>query len=128
MASPPIPPLARRNFRREGARGEEIAAGYLVENGYRIIAKNFRFRRAGEIDIVAREGDDLVFCEVKMRGSDAYGPPEYAVTPMKQRTIRKIAAAYLALNGIEGQPCRFDVVMIRSGAGPPAITLLRNAF
>jgi putative endonuclease len=118
----------RRNLRREGALGEEIAAGFLARHGYRIIERNFRFRRSGEIDIVARDGEDLVFCEVKMRSSDAFGLPEEAVTPSKQRRIRKIAAAYLAVNRIAGRACRFDVVSIRSGAGPPEISLFRDAF
>jgi putative endonuclease len=121
------PPL-RRNLRREGARGEEIAARFLVEQGFRIVERNFRFRRKGEIDIVAREGEYLVFCEVKMRTNDEYGLPEYAVTPMKQETIRRIAAAYLAIREIRGQPCRFDVVTIRLEGNTPAMTLLRNAF
>lgn len=118
----------RRNFRREGARGEEIAARFLVEQGYRIVERNFRFRRKGEIDIVAREGEYLVFCEVKMRTNDEYGLPEYAVTPLKQETIRRVAAAYLAMRGISGQPCRFDVVTIRFEGARPVMTLLRNAF
>jgi putative endonuclease len=127
----PLPrtrPSVRRNLRREGAQGEEIAVRFLVEQGYRIIERNFRFRRKGEIDIVARDGEYLVFCEVKMRTSDAFGLPEYAVTPMKQETIRRVAAAYLAVKDISGQPCRFDVVTIRCGGKTPAITLLRNAF
>ena len=118
----------RRNLRREGAQGEEIAARFLVEQGFRIIERNFRFRRKGEIDIVAREGEYLVFCEVKMRTNDEYGIPEYAVTPRKQETIRRIAAAYLALREISGQPCRFDVVTIRFEGKRPAMSLLRNAF
>jgi putative endonuclease len=117
-----------RNLRREGARGEEIAARFLVEQGYRIVERNFRFRRKGEIDIVARDGEDLVFCEVKMRRNDEYGLPEYAVTPAKQETIRMVAAAYLAMRGISGRPCRFDVVTIRFEGNTPAVTLLRNAF
>jgi putative endonuclease len=118
----------RRNLRREGARGEEIAARFLIEQGYRIVERNFRFRRKGEIDIVAREGECLVFCEVKMRTNDEYGLPEYAVTPRKQETIRRVAAAYLAMRGISGQSCRFDVVTIRFEGMTPAMTLLRNAF
>jgi putative endonuclease len=118
----------RRNLRREGARGEEIAARFLAGHGYRILERNFRFKRKGEIDIVAREGEYLVFCEVKMRTNDSYGLPEYAVTPLKQETIRRTAAAYLALKGIQGQPCRFDVVTIRFRGMAPEITLLRNAF
>jgi putative endonuclease len=118
----------RRNLRREGARGEEIAARFLVGEGYRIVERNFRFRRKGEIDIVAREGEYLVFCEVKMRTNDEYGLPEYAVTPSKQETIRRVAAAYLAVRGISGQSCRFDVVTIRFEGITPVLTLLRNAF
>ena len=133
---PPDPPprnskpglTLRRNLRREGARGEEIAARFLIEQGYRIVERNFRFRRKGEIDIVAREGEYLVFCEVKMRTNDEYGLPEYAVTPRKQETIRRVAAAYLAMRGISGQSCRFDVVTIRFEGMTPAMTLLRNAF
>ena len=119
---------SRRNLRREGARGEEIAARFLVGEGYRIVERNFRFRRKGEIDIVAREGEYLVFCEVKMRTNDEYGLPEYAVTSSKQETIRRVAAAYLAVRGISGQSCRFDVVTIRFEGITPVLTLLRNAF
>jgi ribonuclease HII len=118
----------RRNLRREGTKGEDIAARFLVEQGYRIVERNFRFKRKGEIDIIARDGAYLVFCEVKMRTNDEYGLPEYSVTPMKQETIRSIAAAYLAIKGIDDQPCRFDVVTILCGGNTPLITLLRNAF
>jgi len=120
--------IPRRNLRGEGARGEEIAAGFLAARGYRIVERNFRHRRTGEIDIVARDGEDLVFCEVKMRTNDAFGPPEYAVTWSKQETIRRVASAYLAIHGITGRSCRFDVVTIVEGGGPPAITLFKNAF
>jgi putative endonuclease len=129
---PGTPPPPRRspgrNLRREGTRGEEIAARFLVQQGYRIVERNFRFKRKGEIDIVARDGEYLVFCEVKMRTTDSYGLPEYAVTPWKQETIRRIAAAYLALRGISGQSCRFDVVTVRLDGNVPVMTLLRNAF
>ena len=128
MFIPPARPPLRRNLRREGAQGEEIAARFLQGQGYRIIGRNFRFRRKGEIDIVAIEGEYLVFCEVKMRTNDKYGLPEYAVTPLKQETIRRVAAAYLATHGIRDRPCRFDVVTIRMDGDSPAITLLKNAF
>ena len=119
----------RRNLRREGTAGEDLAARYLAELGYRIVERNFRFRRRGEIDIVARDGEDLVFCEVKLRTNEKFGPPEYAVTRAKQERIRRIAAAYLAVRQIAGQACRFDVVTIRPGGGaPPLVTLMKNAF
>jgi putative endonuclease len=126
--SPPARPPQRRNLRRDGAAAEDLAARYLAGEGYRIIERNFRFRRMGEIDIIARDGMDIVFCEVKMRTSGAYGLPEYAVTPAKQATIRRVASAYLALKGIDGQACRFDVVTIRGGGLRPVVTLFKNAF
>jgi putative endonuclease len=125
---PPVNHALRRNLRGEGARGEEIAARFLLERGFRIVERNFRFRRIGEIDIVAREGEYLVFCEVKMRTNDEYGLPEFAVTPSKQETIRRVASAYLAMKGISDTPCRFDVVTIRFEGALPVITLLRIAF
>ncbi|HUI11167.1 MAG TPA: YraN family protein [Bacteroidota bacterium] len=117
-----------RNLRKAGASGEDEAARYLVTQGYRILERNFRFHTMGEIDIIAEEGEDLVFCEVKTRWGDGYGLPEDAVTPAKQRTIRKIAAAYLATHGIRERPCRCDVVSIRRDGAASAITLFRNAF
>jgi len=118
----------RRNLRLAGASGEEEAARFLEAHGFRIVERNFRFRTMGEIDIIAEEGDELVFCEVKTRWGDGFGAPEEAVTAAKQRTIRKIAAAYLALRGIGDRPCRCDVVSIRRGGVASEVTLFRNAF
>ena len=102
-------------------------AAFLVREGFRIIETNYRFHH-GEIDIVAEEGEVLVFCEVKTRTNDAYGAPESALTLLKQRQIRKIALAYLTVHGISDRVCRFDVVAIVLGSGGPQITLLRDAF
>ena len=118
----------KRNFRKEGKAGEDLAVEYLREHGYSIIEQNYRFSRKGEIDIIARDGEYLVFCEVKSRSDDEFGPPEYALTPLKQRTIRRTAQAYLALKRIRDQACRFDVVAIRMVEGRPLLTLLKNAF
>ena len=120
--------MRRRNLRQAGAAGEEEAARYLEAQGYRILERNFRFRTMGEIDIIAEEGDELVFCEVKTRWGEGFGAPEEAVTAAKQRTIRKIAAAYLALHGIGDRPCRCDVVSILRGGAQSEVTLFRNAF
>jgi Holliday junction resolvase-like predicted endonuclease len=65
---------------------------------------------------------------VKSRTDDSFGPPEYAVTPLKQRTIRRIAEAYLFVRGIKDQACRFDVVTIRFREGVPVLDLIKNAF
>ena len=119
---------ARRNLRHAGASGEEEAARYLEAQGFRIIERNFRFRTMGEIDIIAEEGEELVFCEVKTRWGDGFGAPEEAVTTAKQRTIRRIASAYLALRGIGERPCRCDVVSIRREGNRSTVELFRNAF
>ena len=118
----------KRNLRSEGSRAEDMAVGFLEREGYRIVERNFHFGRSGEIDIIAREGGYLVFCEVKMRKNDEFGPPEYAVTPQKQRTIRRVAHGYLYVAGIKDQACRFDVVIIRIEREGPVCALLRNAF
>jgi len=110
-----------------GRTGEEIARRYLEGLGFVILETNYRFRR-GEIDIIARDGDDLVFCEVKARWNDEYGPPEYAVTPQKQKQIRKVAEGYLYERNIRDQVCRFDVVAIQVTDGTPEIRHLKDAF
>ena len=91
--------------------------------GYEILEYNYRCK-TGEIDIIAREAGYLVFCEVKYRASDKKGHPAEAVNPAKQRTISKSALCYMAVNGIDEVPCRFDVVSIENHE----VTLYRNAF
>ncbi|MBK7257733.1 MAG: YraN family protein [Ignavibacteriae bacterium] len=110
-----------------GGYGEQLARAFLVREGFRILEMNYRFHH-GEIDIIAEEGDVLVFCEVKTRTNDRYGAPELAVTALKQRQIRKIALGYITVRGLHDRVCRFDVVAIRLYAGEPEIRLLRDAF
>ena len=110
-----------------GHAGELLAEKYLEDLGYTIIERNYRFGK-GEIDLIARDGEVLVFCEVKARHSDEFGPPEYALTPGKQQQIRKIAAGYLFEHEIAQHACRFDVVAIRFSGGEPEINYIRNAF
>ncbi len=119
--------MAKPGTREDGKKGEVIALQHLKGLGMRIVETNYRFGH-GEIDIVAMDGDTLVFCEVKYRTSDRFGPPEYAVTPRKQRQVRKIAEGYLYEHKIRGQLCRFDVVAIRDYAGKPELNHIRNAF
>lgn len=98
--------------RRElGVRGEDAAAAYLERIGMCIVDRNWRCP-AGEVDIVALDGEVLVLIEVKTRSTIAKGTPEEAVTPTKQKRIGRVARSYLAQAGI--QPCnvRFDVVSI----------------
>ncbi|RPJ01343.1 MAG: YraN family protein [Candidatus Aminicenantes bacterium] len=94
-----------------GLDGEEIACRYLIGKKYDILARRFKMFR-GEIDIVARDGETLVFIEVKTRADESHGRPEEAVTPGKQRQVRRIAQGYLVVNPNPGIDCRFDVVAI----------------
>ena len=95
-----------------GQEGEQLAAAYLLNKGYRIIERNYRFHR-NEIDIIALHGRTLCFVEVKTRLSSAKGHPAEAVTLPKQHEILKAARAYLALHGDGECDCRFDVVAIQ---------------
>lgn len=95
-----------------GARGEAAAAAYLERAGMQIIDRNWRDGR-GELDIVALDGDDLVVCEVKTRGSDSRGTAEDAVSPAKQRRLARLARAYISGAGLADCNVRFDVVTIR---------------
>jgi putative endonuclease len=94
-----------------GQSGEEAALEYLRRKKYEILERGFRFHR-GEIDVIARDGETLVFIEVKTRQKWEHGLPEESVTPAKQRQIRRIAEAYLALNGLPDIPCRFDILSL----------------
>ena len=114
-----------------GAWGEELAANALRGKGYRILARNFRCR-LGEVDVKAEKDGILVFAEVKLRKSTAYGAPREFVTPAKQRKLRMTASFWLAGHpgAAELQP-RFDVVEIRAPFGPEGpvrLAHLENAF
>ena len=111
-----------------GKLGENLACAALVERGYAIIATRYR-TRAGEIDIVAREGDTTVFVEVKSRAGDEFGGAAAAVTAWKQRKVALMAMDYVARSRIENTPCRFDVVTVDVFEGQPArIEVYQNAF
>lgn len=106
-----------------GQEGEAAAADYLRGCGYRIVERNYAWRR-GEIDIIASEGPVLVFIEVKARRGDRFGLAHWAVDRHKQRRLAQTAQHYLAAKGLGAQPCRFDVVVIQDDR----IELIRNAF
>lgn len=117
----------RQRQESTGRMGEDLARRCLEASGFHIVELNYRFGR-GEIDIIARDGEYLVFCEVKARRNEEFGPPEYALTPRKQKQIRKIAAGYLYEHNVRDQACRFDVVAIQFHDGEPTINHIRNAF
>ena len=113
---------------RLGVHGERIAAAYLVHAGLRVLDRNWRCRE-GELDLVAREGDALVFCEVKTRRGTGYGHPVDAVTPRKQARLRVLAQRWLAVHDEHASDLRFDVVGVLVRTGRPAlVTHLRGAF
>ena len=114
--------------KKSGDEGEELAARTLSEKDYKIIERNYRYGH-GEIDIIAKDGETLVFVEVKTRKNLQFGMPEYAVTPTKQRQIKKIAEAYLYEKNITDTDCRMDVVAILLKKGEkPYINHIENAF
>jgi len=110
-----------------GRRGEEIALRFLKKKGYRIIQTNY-VCKLGEMDIIAREKDTLVFVEVKARTSTQFGPPQLAVNAFKQRQLSKVALHFLKEKRIEDVKARFDVVAILLGPQTETIELIPDAF
>jgi putative endonuclease len=93
-----------------GTWGESLAAGMLIDKGYLILERNWRFKRA-EIDIIAMDGPILVFVEVKTRANTFFGRPEEFIGPGKKRLLFDAAAAYMRQVGHEWE-IRFDIVSI----------------
>ena len=120
-------PIARA-FRNRwlGDRGERAAARLLRKGGLRVLIRGYRTDQ-GEIDLIARDGDTLVFVEVKAR---TRGEPAEAVTPEKQRRLTLAALHFLKRHDLLDQPCRFDVVAIvwPEGREPASIDHIRHAF
>src|SRR5690625_2895651 len=120
---PPRPCWWRRwlvtHRQRTGARGETIAAGYLRHQGMAILATNWRCR-AGEIDILARDGATLVVVEVKTRTSLRFGAPAEAVNAVKLQRLRRLAAQYASQSERRWPAVRIDVVavLLMPGADP----------
>ena len=102
------------NRREVWTRGEVLAKEYLIQKGYRILAENF-VGQTGEIDLVALDGDVVVFVEVKARENTAYGEPIEAVTPQKITKIVLTAKQYLVGKRMLGRSVRFDVVEVLCG-------------
>jgi putative endonuclease len=110
-----------------GRYGEQVAVEHLVKAGLEVLARNWRCAE-GELDIVAREGDALVFCEVKTRSSLRFGDPAEAISAEKTTRIRRLALRWLAANGVIGRELRFDVVTVLRSAGDVRVRHLRGAF
>lgn len=111
---------------KTGYRGEQAACAYLEALGFRILERNWRYKRA-EIDIIAMEGDVLVFLEVKTRSSERYGSPEVFVSKRKQQLLTSAASAFCLQLEYTGE-IRFDVVAVIASRKDCHVTLLRDAF
>jgi putative endonuclease len=116
------------NKHETGRLGEKLACDFLYRNGYDIIETNFRCRE-GEIDIVARQGDTLVFVEVRTRTGRGFGSPEESITPAKMHRLRTAAARYAESRFGLPESRRIDVVAIEMTAGGRVsrIELIENA-
>lgn len=110
-----------------GRAGEETAADFLRNNGYRILFSNYK-TKLGEIDIVAKDKDVICFIEVKTRVTDKFGLPQEAVSSAKQRQISKAALVFLKEKKLLDKKARFDVVSVIYAQGQPKIDLIQNAF
>jgi putative endonuclease len=110
-----------------GEKGEAIAVRQLKKDGYKILETNFR-TKLGEIDIVAKDKDTIVFVEVKARRSVHFGSPKWAVTAQKQRKISTVALYYLKTTNQSKAKARFDVVTVTLNQDKPRIEIIKNAF
>ena len=111
-----------------GQAGESAAERYLRHKGYRIVGRNLR-TSVGELDLVAEDGQVLVFVEVKTRRTAAFGGAIHAVHQRKQEKLIQLAAQYLARHHINNRLCRFDVVLLQStDSVAPKIQHIQNAF
>ena len=110
-----------------GRQGEAVAEAFLRARDYRILARNFRCR-SGEIDIVALDGNMLVFVEVRSRRGDRAGTPLESVTPRKQQQVVRVARVFLSQRGWSERCARFDVVGVRFDDDPPIVEHIAAAF
>jgi putative endonuclease len=118
----------RRNSRqRTAVLGEWLAARWLWLKGYRVLERNWRCA-AGEVDLICRQGQTIVFVEVKTRRGKRLGAPEDAVDARKRRRLVQLARIYLARCRLDDAPCRFDVVAVVSDGVVPSLRHLKAAF
>ena len=116
----------QEHTRGRGRSAEEDGAAWLAGQGFRILQRNVQYK-AGEIDVVALDGDTLCFIEIKARATAQFGEAIWAVTPRKMRQIAAAASLYLVANDHRG-PCRFDVLAMDGARGGWRYTLVKDAF
>ena len=111
--------------RSQGNLGEDQAVTFLKSKNYKILERNFR-SKFGEIDIIARDGKCLVFCEVKMRSTDIFGTPGEAITPAKLQKIILTLHWYMQTKSLEGQEFRVDAIEVVNLNGNLTINHIKN--
>src|ERR1035437_561088 len=127
--SAPPDPKSRKLLAQEKAKeGVEHACKHIASLGYRIVKRKFRFGQVGEIDIVAYDGDELVFIEVKTRSDYSFGTPESSVDPRKQAQLKRVAKSYYYVNALQDVVCRFDVIAVELINKRVEIRHHKNAF
>ncbi|MEM8766796.1 MAG: YraN family protein [Pseudomonadota bacterium] len=111
-----------------GAWAEDLAAGHLQAQGLELLTRNYR-RKYGELDLVMRDGDVLVYVEVRYRASNRFGGSLASITAQKQRRLINAAQSYTSgRRSLRSRPARFDVVAITGPPSAPALRWIRNAF
>jgi putative endonuclease len=120
--------VSAASARDTGSRWEDAALAYLLQRGLRLVERNFNCRY-GEIDLILRDAESLVFAEVRYRGDAARGGGTLSVGPAKRMKLARAAAVYLqAQPRLAGLPCRFDVVGCGGSLAAPEFEWTRNAF
>ena len=114
--------------RAVGAYGERLAERHLVAQGLVVLARNWRCAE-GEVDLILRDGEDVVFCEVKTRRGDRFGTPAEAIGPAKVRRLRRLAVRWLEQTTVRPREIRFDVVaVLPQPRGATVVEHVRAAF
>ena len=115
--------------RETGQTTEQFAATYLAQNGLELVTRNFHCK-LGELDLIMKDNDTLVFIEVKYRRSNNFGGAISAITTTKQQKIHKTASFYLQKCGLNEYttPCRFDVIALQGNIKAPQVSWLKNVF
>jgi putative endonuclease len=114
--------------KRLGDKGEKLAEAHLKKKGYQIIDRNIR-TRFGEMDLVAMEGSELVFCEVRSRGGPALHEAAESIGEKKQRQLVRLAEAYLQKRSdLADYACRFDAILVQKNQGVWTVKIIEDAF
>lgn len=109
-----------------GKNGEDIACDFILKMGYDILERNYR-SKLGEIDIIAKDNEELVLIEVKTRGQELFGTPAEAVNPIKRKHIYHVAEYYLMERKLENVFCRIDIVEIYKKGDKYNVNYIKNA-